>query len=403
LGTVIEQDQPLDYYQLHYPIDRPVLYFITWRKIIFLGLNHMYSTYWFLSILLLFFCSLIICTFSTQLPILKYSKQWIFLYNKQSLDKKSIQYSTSASSFINFIYILNIQNYFIFHKGPGLYAYKGLLGKIAPIFVHFSIIISFLGFIFRMTNGWVVQEMIPCGELFHLQNVIASGHSSIITSKFVGKVNDFFITFNNDQSIKQFFSNISLLNSQGKVLMHSYICVNHPLKFKGMTIYQTDWQINALRLSIGNKTCLVKSLRKIQLKDQVNRSAWSCNLALHNQQQIAIIISNLDNDLLIYDIQGQFIANATYGQWTIVYGVPVLFKDLLVSTGLQIKTDPGLVISYFGFLILIISIFVSYISYSQIWANYNEGMIQFSGNTSRDLILYENEMSRIYKKYISLS
>ena len=402
LGTVIEQDQPLDYYQLHYPIDKPVLYFITWKKIILLGLNHMYSTYWFLSILLLFFCSLIICTFSTQLPILKYSKQWIFLYNKESLEKKSIKYSISSSSFINFIYILNIQNYFIFHKGQGLYAYKGLLGKIAPIFVHLSIIISFLGFIFRMTNGWVVQEMVPCGELFHLQNVIASGQSSIVNSKFVGKVNDFFITLNNDQSIKQFFSNISLLNSQGKVLMRSYICVNHPLKFKGMTIYQTDWRINALRLSIGNNGSFVKSLHKIQLKDQVNRSAWSCNLILHNKQQISIIIFNLDNNLLIYDVEGHFITNAKYGQWTIVYGVPVLFKDLLVSTGLQIKTDPGLVISYFGFLILIISIFVSYISYSQIWANHNESMIKFSGNTSRARIFYENEMSRIYKKYTSL-
>ena len=398
LGTVIEQDQPIDYYQLHYPMDKPVLSFITWKKIIFLGLNHMYSTYWFLSILLLFFCSLIICTFSTQLPILKYSKQWIFLYNQESLEKKSINYSIASNSFINLIYILNIQNYFIFHKGQGLYAYKGLLGKIAPIFVHFSIIISFLGFIFRMTNGWVVQEMVPCGELFHLQNVIASGQSSVVSSKFVGKVNDFFITLNNDQSIKQFFSNISLLNNQGKVLFRSYICVNHPLKFKGITIYQTDWQINALRLCIGNNEYLVKSLRKIQLKNQVNRAVWSCNLVLHNKKQISIIISNLDNNLSIYDIKGQLVTNTRYGQWTILYGVPILFKDLLVSTGLQIKTDPGLVISYFGFSILIFSIFVSYISYSQIWANHNESMINFSGNTSRALIFYENEMSQIYKK-----
>lgn len=398
LGTVIEQDQALDYYQLYYPIDKPVLSFLTWKKIIFFGFNHMYSTYWFLSILFLFFCSLTICTFSTQLPILKYSKQWNFLYNQESLEKKSINYSMDSKSFINFIYILNIQNYFIFHKGQGLYAYKGLLGKIAPIFVHFSIIISFLGFIFRMTSGWVVQEMVPNGELFHLQNVATSGHFSIVSSQLVGKVNDFFITLNNDQSIKQFFSNISLLNSQGKVISQNYISVNHPLKFKGMTIYQTDWQIYALRLCFGNNQFFVKSLRKIQLNNQMNRSAWSCNLILHNEQQISIIISDLDNNLSIYDAKGQFVTNVKYGQWTILYGVPVLFKDLLVSTGLQIKMDPGLAISYFGFSILIISLFISYSSYSQVWANHHNSLINFSGNTSRALIFYENEMSQIYKK-----
>lgn len=398
LGTVIEQNQSLNYYKQHYPIDKPILYFITWKKIIFLGLNHVYSTYWFLSILLLFFCSLIMCTFSTQLPILKYSKQWTFLYNQESLDKKSVTYSIHSSSFINFIYILNIQSYFIFHKGQGIYAYKGLLGKIAPIFVHLSIIISFLGFILRMTSGWVVQEMVPSGEIFHLQNIIASGHLSVVPSILVGKIDDFFITLNDDQSIKQFFSNVSLLNSQGRVLFRNYICVNHPLKFQGMTVYQTDWQINALRLRIGDNREIVKRLDKMQANNQVNNSVWSCDLILHNGKQISIIISNFKNIISIYDPSGLLITTTEYGQWTIIYGIPILFKDLLVSTGLQVKADPGLVISYVGFLVLIISIFISYISYSQIWANHNARFIKFSGQTSRALIVYENELSQIYKQ-----
>nr|YP_009502026.1 cytochrome c biogenesis protein ccs1 [Porolithon onkodes]ASB29628.1 cytochrome c biogenesis protein ccs1 [Porolithon onkodes] len=403
LGTLIEQDQSLNYYKQHYPIDKPVLYFITWKKIIFLGLNHLYSTYWFLLILLLFFCSLIMCTFSTQLPVLKYSKQWIFLYNHESLDKKPMNYSMNSSSFINFIYILNIQNYFIFHKGQGVYAYKGLLGKVAPIFVHFSIIISFIGFILRMTSGWVVQEIVPSGEIFHLQNIITSGYLSIVPSRLVGKVNDFFITLNDDQSIKQFFSNISLLNSQGRVLFRSYISVNHPLKFQGMTIYQTDWQINALRLSIGSNQEIVRRLNKIQANNQVNNSVWSCDLVFHNGKQISIIISNLRNTISIYDAKGFLITTTEYGQWNIIYGVPILFKDLLVSTGLQVKTDPGLVISYMGFSVLIVSIFISYISYSQIWANHNKRILKFSGQTSRALIFYENEMSQIYKQCNYLS
>ena len=399
LGTVIEQDQPLDYYQLHYPVNEPVLYFFTWKKIIFWGLNHMYSTPWFLFLLLLFFCSLITCTFSTQLPILKYSKQWNFLYSQKSLERKYINYSINSTSFINLIYLLNKKNYFIFHRGQGLYAYKGLLGKIAPIFVHISIIISFVGFILRMTSGWVAQELVPSGELFHLQNIITSGHLSIVSSNFVGKVDDFFITFNEDQSTKQFFSNVSVLNNQGRVVFRRYICVNYPLRFNGMTIYQTDWQINALRLLMGNNRSIVKSLNKIKLNSENNNSIWSCNLFLQREKFVSIIISNLSNSLSIYDSDGFLIATTKYGQWVILYGVPIMFKDIMVSTGLQVKTDPGLIISYAGFLVLIISIFTSYISYSQIWANQTNDKINFSGNTSRSLVAYENEMFQFYKKY----
>ena len=399
LGTVIEQDQSLDYYQLHYPVNQPVLYFFTWRKIIFLGLNHMYSTPWFLFLLLLFFCSLITCTFSTQLPVLKYSKQWSFLYSQKSLERKYTNYSINSTSFINLIYLLNKQNYFIFHRGRGLYAYKGLLGKIAPIFVHISIIVSFIGFILRMTSGWVVQELVPSGELFHLQNIITSGHLSIVSSNFVGKVDDFFMTFNEDQSIKQFFSNISVLNNQGRVVFRSYICVNYPLKFKGMTIYQTDWQINALRLSIGDNKGIVKSLNKIKLNGETDNSVWSCNLLLQREKSVSIIISNLSNSLSIYDADGFLIATARYGQWIILHGVPIMFKEIMVSTGLQVKTDPGLIISYVGFLVLMISIFISYISYSQVWVTQVDDKINFSGNTSRSLVTYENEMFQFYKKY----
>lgn len=95
LGTVIEQEQSIDYYKSHYPLNRPVLFFMTWKRISWLGLDHMYSTYWFFAILFLFFLSLLICTFSTQLPILQYSRQWSFLYSKKSLEKKKFIINSS--------------------------------------------------------------------------------------------------------------------------------------------------------------------------------------------------------------------------------------------------------------------------------------------------------------------
>jgi cytochrome c biogenesis protein len=51
-GTVIEQGQSLAYYQSNYP-EHPALFgFLTWKVLLTLGLDHVYRTWWFLSILI---------------------------------------------------------------------------------------------------------------------------------------------------------------------------------------------------------------------------------------------------------------------------------------------------------------------------------------------------------------
>ena len=402
-GTIIEQEQILDYYKLHYPDSQPVLFFITWQRIIWLGLDHMYSTYWFLGVLVLFFFSLLFCTLSTQLPILKHSRQWNFLYNQQSLETKDNYYKIDPASFMNLVYLLNRNNYFIFHKGKALYGYRGLIGRIAPIFVHISMIVAFIGFILRMTSGLVIQEIVPSNEIFHLQNVVTSGYFSSLPSNFIGKVDDFFITFNKDKSIKQFFSNISFLDNNQNILSSKYIWVNLPMKFEGLTVYQTDWEVNALRVQVGLNHFIVKKLKQINLTNGEAQYAWSSELILDEDHSIFLVIPASLDSLLLYDKQGIFISSTTYGIWNVIYGVPVLFKDLMVSTGLQIKTDPGLIMSYLGFFILIISIVLSYISYSQIWANQNIGQLTFCGSTNRALLSFEKEVSRIFRQMQSLS
>lgn len=398
LGTIIEQEQSLNYYKLHYPLNNPPMFIFTWKRILWFGLDHMYSTSWFLALLILFFFSLLLCTFSTQLPVLKYSRQWSFLYNQESLKKKNLLYKFQSSSFLQVMYVLNLHNYFVFHKGKGIYAYKGLLGRISPIFVHASIVVTFVGFIFRMTGGLVMQEIVPSGELFHLQNIVISGNESILSGDMVGKINDFFITFNNDQSVQQFFSNISLMNSKKKILSSKYIWVNSPMKFKGFTIYQTDWEINALRLQIGVDKFIVKSLKHITTNRSGNSSVWACDLILDNNHKISVLIPNVLDNILVYDQRGQLITHMFYGVWTVIYGVPILCKDLIFSTGLQIKVDPGLSISYFGFLILMLSIVASYMSYSQIWVSKNFNELYLTGVTNRALLSFEEELFYLSKK-----
>ncbi|MEL7521625.1 MAG: cytochrome c biogenesis protein ResB, partial [Cyanobacteria bacterium J06553_1] len=81
-GTVIEQGQGLDFYQENYPENPALFGFLTWKVVLIVGLNHVYSTWWFLSLLVLFGASLTACTFTRQITALRwFSRTWNF-YSK---------------------------------------------------------------------------------------------------------------------------------------------------------------------------------------------------------------------------------------------------------------------------------------------------------------------------------
>lgn len=49
--------------------------------------------------------------------------------------------------------------------------------------------------------------------------------------------------------VSQFFTDISLFSLDGKEVMRKTIRVNDPLRYGGLTIYQTDWGFSALQIS----------------------------------------------------------------------------------------------------------------------------------------------------------
>jgi cytochrome c biogenesis protein len=50
-GTVIEQDQSIETYKLNYPLTNPVFGFLTWDLILQFGLDHVYKTWWFFTLI----------------------------------------------------------------------------------------------------------------------------------------------------------------------------------------------------------------------------------------------------------------------------------------------------------------------------------------------------------------
>ena len=249
LGTFIEQDQSLLFYKTNYPDNNPIFGFIDWQLIVRFTLNQIYTSYWFLFILLIFAASLISCTFTTQLPVVKKFKLWQFRkYFKQFEQIGSINFIKRSSN--NLSYGFYKKEYHLFRQNKQNYAYSGLFGRIGPICVHFSILFLIIGSTWSAFNGYTAQEIVPRGEIFHIQNLLKSGNKSYIPQDFSWRINDFWITYTEELKTNQFYSDLSLIDNRGFELKRKTIFVNEPFIYKDITLYQTDWDILGVKLKI---------------------------------------------------------------------------------------------------------------------------------------------------------
>lgn len=75
-GTVIDQGEAPDFYFRKYPEDNPILGFFTGRWVLTLGFDHMFSSPIFLGTLALLGASLMACTYTTQIPLVKVARRF---------------------------------------------------------------------------------------------------------------------------------------------------------------------------------------------------------------------------------------------------------------------------------------------------------------------------------------
>lgn len=394
IGTVIEQDQSIETYKLNYPLTNQVFGFLSWDIILRFGLDHIYKTWWFISLILLFGISLLTCTLLQQFPALKIARRCQFFRTTQQFCRLNISTNLQHLSFSQLLFKIKENKYSIFQQKNIIYCYKGLIGRIAPIIVHFSMILILIGAIIGSISGFKAQEIVPKTETFHIQNVLTNGQFTFIPKVSV-RVNDFWITYTKQTTIAQFYSDLSILNGDGNEIERKTIFVNSPAKYNGIDYYQTDWNLIGLR--IKNKDLSVYQYPLINLPTTPEK-IWLTWIS--NNQQLddgfTILINNLQGYCSVYNKGGQFIGNLELNE-SLKTNNSITLMDILSSTGLQIKADPGIALIYLGFLFLMISTLISYITYSQIWIVQDKKKIFIGGTTTRATFDFELEFLKLVK------
>jgi cytochrome c biogenesis protein len=396
-GTVIEQGQSLDFYQANYPENPALFGFLTWKVLLTLGLDHVYRTWWFLALLILFGSSLITCTFQRQIPALRwFSRTWNFYTKPRQFEKFALSAELSQVSTEQLVPLLEKRRYRIFRRDNALYADRGIVGRIGPIIVHASMILILLGAIVGAMTGFFAQEMVPSGETFRIQNIFDAGPwaAGQIPKDWSVRVNRFWIDYTPEGTIDQFYSDLSVLDDQGEEIKRKTIHVNEPLRHRGVTLYQADWAIAAVRIRLNNSPILQLPMAPL---DTGSGRIWGTWIPTKPDlsEGVSVLAKDLQGMLLVYDMEGKLISTVRQGMSTEVNGVTLAIAEIVGSTGLQIKADPGIPIVYTGFGLLMISVLMSYISHSQIWALEETGKFYIGGRTNRAQVAFEREMLEI--------
>ena len=394
IGTVIEQEQSIETYKINYPLTKPIFGVLTWDRIVKFEFDHVYKTWWFFTLIFFFGISLISCTFLQQFPSLKIAKRCQFFRNTNAFYRLKISTVLTNFSLNNLLSRLTQNKYSIFQQKSTIYCYKGLIGRIAPIIVHFSLILILLGIIFGSLFGFKAQEIVPKTETFNIQNILNQGQLTFVP-KTSTRINDFWITYTKHKTVEQFYSDISILTNKGNEIVRKTISVNYPLTYNGLYYYQTDWNLIGLRFQSQEKEIIEYPLANIIVNQTKVWLTLISNTSLIDKEIIAII-DNLEGYCSIYNEMGVFLGNLELNE-VINFRESIFFSEIISSTGLQIKTDPGIPIIYLGFFFLMLSTLISYITYSQIWIIQRNKKIFIGGTTNRARFEFELEFFKILK------
>lgn len=396
-GTVIEQGESIPFYQENYP-EKPALFgFLTWKVILLLELDHVYRTWWFLSILILFGASLTACTFKQQLPALKFANRWKFYDKKQQFENLALSAEIETSSLDSLEEILQKKGYQTSKEADKLYGRKGIIGKVGPIIVHASMLIILAGSIIGSMTGFVGQEIVPSGATFQVKNIVDAGifAESQIPKNWSVRVNRFWIDYTSTGTIDQFYSDLSVLDKSGKEVDRKTIFVNQPMRYHGVTMYQADWGISAVKVRINRSP--VFRLPMAKLDTVGGGKIWGTWVPTKPDlsEGVSLLAKDLQGTVLIYDTTGKLVSSVREGMSTEVNGITLFVDKIIGSTGLQIKADPGIPIVYLGFGLLMLSVLMSYVSHSQIWAWQQNERLYIGGKTNRASVAFEREMLEI--------
>jgi len=392
IGTFIPQGNNQNFY-IDIFDDAPIFGYLNGEKVLKLQLDHIYTSFWFLFALILLCISLAACSFRRQIPSLKASLKWIEYKSEKKLSKlqltSSYQINEDEDHISKADLLLKKRGWKTYKFKNHISARRGLIGKIGPLVVHIGLIVLLIGSAYGSFTSQSKEQYLLPGESLDLINESTNSKANV-------KLVNFSIERESDGIPKQFISKLDFSSEDLKLNEIKTAKVNHPIRFKGLTIYQADWAISNVVLEIDN------NLYQIQLKEipEISNQVWGVlvELGSETKKNFLLTIDNENGPLKISNLEN-FSEKILYlnEDPLEVNSSKLSLKKIIPSSGLIIKNDPSVPFIYFSFILIIFGTIISLIPTNQLWilVNKESKKLSIGGLSNKNLIGFKKEFFKI--------
>ena len=355
-GTLIPQQESNQFYYDNFN-KNPFLGIINANILLLFEFDHVYTSFWFLFLLIWLGLALSVCSFRRQLPILKSALNWIDYKSPRQIAKLSVAQTivtNNCSKSLEKIKLnLKKQGWNVKETDGRIAARQGVIGRLGPILIHLGMILLMIGATYGSLNGKTIEKFLAPGRSIDLLNNNEEKGLTIELQKFQ-------IERDPQGRAEQYKSIVNVIEPNGNN-QSKEISVNYPLRYKGLTLYQADWSLAAITIQIGNSPKLQVPIEPIpQLGEQV----WGTIIPTNKDGKDPILVT-VDSELgpvNIYDSDGTLLTNLNTNTEEKVKESLIKIINIIPSSGLLLKHDPGVPLVYLSFAIILIGGSLSIIS-----------------------------------------
>jgi len=394
VGTAIPQKESVDFYHQRYD-PSPWLGLVHGEGIVRLELDHVYSSRWFLGLLAWLGLSLILCSIRRQWPALRASLRWIDYRSPRQLSKLAVAETRPTADPTAALDALEQRlrgsGWEVNPQDGRLAARKGRLGRVGPLLVHAGLVVLMMGAAWGALAGQRLERFLAPGR--ELELLDRQGQTQVSVA-----LDDFAIQRDPAGRPEQFSSRLRLIRPGAEgappISKEATISVNHPLRYRGMTLYQADWSLAAIDLQLGRSPVLQLPLRSFpELGEQV----WGLVLPTRpdGTEPVLLSLTSEQGPVQVFGPDGTLLAQLVPGgEAAQVKGLPMRVHRVMPASGILLKRDPGVPLVYAGFAIALLGGGLSLVATRQLWAvaETESGRLHVAGLCNRNLTGFAAEL-----------
>jgi cytochrome c biogenesis protein len=397
IGTAIPQKEEATFYhQLYDP--KPWLGLLGGDGVLRLQLDHVYSSGWFLGLLAWLGLSLILCSWRRQWPALQASLRWIDYRSPRQLSKLSVAETLVTAEPVAGLGRLEADlrgsGWQIRRQDDRLAARRGVLGRVGPLLVHAGMVVLMVGAAWGALGGQRLERFLAPGR--ELELLDSRGSTQVTLA-----LDDFHIQRDPAGRPEQFSSSLRLIPPIATAPpTEAAISVNHPLRYRGMTLYQADWSLATISLQLGRSPVLELPLQSFpQLGDQL----WGLVLPTRpdGSEPVLLSLTSEQGPVQVFGPDGVALAQLVPGgEAQEVKGLPIRVASVLPASGILLKRDPGVPLVYTGFAIALLGGALSLVATRQLWAIADGpgGRLHVAGLCNRNLTAFASELPALLQR-----